>query len=281
MLPSPLRIHARRLAAALSVPALLLTTFAAPGTASTTRTAPGPTVWTHNVAGNAKWRGSNKAVDPLIFAIASQSNIPVAIGVQEVCLNQAVRLLNWLRAHKSKHYRMAFRKQSTCRNGKDYGIAVYAIGNLKVTRGTFAGQHPRDGEKRGYVCMQSTLRYVACTAHLTFVGRDNGTYQRAQVKQMHDVVNSIRRAKKLPVYWGGDFYMTPPAMRSTLGRNFFRNHREGDVCQNGRYRPTVKNAGGTRKVDYVLKTAPATCSRDAVVHLSTSQSDHALLGGFL
>lgn len=107
---------------------------------------------------------------------------------------------------------------------------------------------------------------------------DNNKYARAQFREMYAIQKRIRDMTGQTVYWGGDFYMKPAHISSLYGSLFFYQNKEGDLCRDGRKRPTVGTT--TRAIDYVFRTRPATCNRDAEV-VTTTHSDHRLVGGYL
>ncbi|MEV0619003.1 hypothetical protein AB0I81_37185 [Nonomuraea sp. NPDC050404] len=249
--------------------------------------APGPATWTHNISGSVKHGGHAKALDPLKFAIASQSDLPLSIGMQEACLGQVLLMTAWLREVKNPNYQVSFHNQNPggCANGQDFGVAVFAIGKLSEVTGPFAAanQYPGD-ERRGFACIRSVYEYYACSAHITpweqLDGR-GGVYQKRQFQEMRDVVAWIHAATGDSVYWGGDFYLTPSGITNNYGANFFANNPEGDICFGG-YRPTHRREDGLqRKVDYVFRTKPVVCGRDATIGWVLNSSDHALLGGYI
>jgi hypothetical protein len=254
---------------------------------------PGPSTWTHNISGNRMWWDDrvlgrpDKSVWPLKFAIASQPDLPLVIGIQEACHSQAAELLQWLQANKNPNYRMNFRQQNECShttaNGvthKDrYGTAVFVIGNAGPSNGTFWKQDPAPfAERRGYVCLRSVYLYTGCTAHMSNAGEGhNNSPAIEQFQEMYGKALEIKRDTGSPVFWGGDFYMTPSGIRALYGDDFFTNNPEGDMTCT----PDWDNTLGNTKVDYVFRTKPVTCSKDAVVHMDPHYSDHAMLGGYL
>ncbi|SEH02369.1 hypothetical protein SAMN05444920_12627 [Nonomuraea solani] len=247
---------------------------------------PGPTTWTHNISGNRTHGGHAKALNPLKSAITAQSNLPLSIGMQEACLGQVLLMTAWLREEKNPHYQVSFHNQNPggC-DGQGYGVAVFAIGKLSEVHGAFANanQYPFD-EQRGFACIRSVYKYQACSAHITpheQLDGEGGVYQKRQFQEMRNVVAWIHAATGDSVYWGGDFYLTPSGITNNFGADFFANNSEGDICF-GRHRATHRRVNGLeRKVDYVFRTKPVECGRDATIRWNLGSSDHALLGGYI
>jgi hypothetical protein len=246
-----------------------------------------PSTWTHNICGAAGcgWLGDPVVLNGLKWVITVQANagaLPLAVGIQETCPSQRTDF-GWFLLSKNENYRMATHIQLVARDvcgsstPENYGVAAYAIGSRLIRSGQFSTQYPGD-ELRGWVCIQSAFPYVVCTAHMSFINYvSDGSLQWQQFLQYLEAKAAVKaQAAGNPVFWGGDFYVTPQTITNRLP-NFFTTNPEADLCRDSSPQPTVPSG---RKVDYAFRDAPTECSHDAAVH-DTIETDHMMVGGYL
>ncbi len=236
-----------------------------------------------NIAGGTENSGGTGVADKLADSVASRApGLPLAVSVNEVCIQQWSRLYDRLTAlgYTGHFGPSTWSTPGRCGKDKPYGNAIFwQGGHAKAETFWFPDENQVDGaatsEKRNMVCGRAHFppNTWYCSTHL--VDNDNGNdarrlaVTRRQADNTRAIANVLNTQHRAIVM--GDFNLKPgdPAMQRWFQGFWYSG--------NPRNRATHDTLG---TLDYIMARADRfTFGHDAYI-TPVADSDHHLMQGY-
>jgi|GEM_PF-7033348 len=241
-----------------------------------------------NIAGGTRHKGQTAIADRLADSVADRApGLPLAVSVNEVCVQQWERLFSRLQAlgytghfgPSNWHEEHTCDQEQACRcgPGKPYGNAIFWVGGHAEAR-TFSipDEHQINGaatlEKRNMVCGRAHFpeRTWYCSTHLQNVddarSKDVARLQADDIMAIANVLNTEHRAIIM-----GDFNLHPDD--SAMQRWFNGFWLDADQCR-------CRATWHSNKLDYMMVRADRfSFGHDAFI-TNNVDSDHSLMQGY-